>query len=109
MRVCAIIVLGLVLALPAGGAQPRRATLELRSTAPLVVSGSGFGAREHVVVVAALPGKQRIVNAVARPNGRFTARFELRLKRCTPLAVRAIGRLGSRAILHVEHDCDDDD
>ncbi len=61
------------------------------------------------MIVAAVRGTQRIANAIAHRNGRFAARFDLRLKRCTPFTVRAIGRLGSRAILHVEPTCGDDD
>jgi hypothetical protein len=106
MRVAAaVVVVVLVLALPSWGAQPRPATLKLGSVAPLVVRGIGFGAGEPVVVTAAVPGEQRIVNVAARRNGRFAARFPLRLKRCTPLTVRAIGALGSRAILQVKPGC----
>jgi hypothetical protein len=95
----------LLLALPAGAAQPRHATLVLASLAPLVVRGSGFGEGEHVVVVAAIPGDQRIVEVDARRNGRFVARLTLRLERCAVLTVRAIGGLGSRAILQVKQRC----
>ena len=95
----------LVLALPSWGAQPRRATLKLGSVAPLVVRGIGFGAGEHVVVTAAVPGEQRILDVEARRNGRFAVTFPLRLRRCTPLTVRAIGALGSRAILQVKPGC----
>jgi hypothetical protein len=105
MRVAAAAVLMLVLALPSWGAEPRRATLKLGSVAPLVVRGIGFGDGEHVAVTAAVPGEQHIIEVEARRNGRFAARFPLRLKRCTPLTVRAIGALGSRAILQVKPGC----
>jgi hypothetical protein len=108
MRVTAAVVVALVFALPSWGAQPRRATLKLGSVAPLVVRGIGFGAAEHVVVTAAVPGEQRIIEVEARRNGRFAARFTLRLERCTPLTVRAIGALGSRAILQVKPGCKKD-
>ncbi len=105
MRVIGVAVLVLVLALPSWAAQPRRATLKLDSVAPLVVRGLGFGAGEHVVVIAATPDDQRIVEVDARQNGRFTVRFKLRPERCAPLTFRAIGGLGSRAILQVEQAC----
>jgi hypothetical protein len=105
MRIAGAVVLMLVLALPGWAAEPRRATLKLGSVAPLVVQGIDFGAGERVAVTAAVSGKQHIVGVEARKNGRFAARFPLRLERCTPLTVRAIGALGSRAILHVKPGC----
>jgi hypothetical protein len=106
MRVfAAAAVLMLVLAVPSWAAQPRRASLKLASVAPLVVGGTGFGAGEHVTVIAAVPGNQQIIEVDARRSGRFAARFTLRLERCSPLTVRAIGALGSRAILQVKPAC----
>jgi len=106
MRAAAAAVLVLLLALPAAGAPPRRATLKLASLAPLVVHGRGFGKAERVVLTASAPSVQRMLGVVARRNGSFTARFNLRLGRCTPLTVRAVGARGSRAILQVEPGCD---
>jgi hypothetical protein len=106
MRVAAAAVLVLLLALPAGAAPPRRATLELVRLAPLVVEGSAFRAGERVVLTATTSDKHRQLALVARRNGSFTARFELRLDRCTPLRVRAIGGRSSRAILQVEPGCE---
>lgn len=105
MRPAAAAVLVLVLALPAGAAQPRRATLKLAALAPLVVKGRGFGKGERVVLTASAPSAQRMLGVVARRNGSFTARFDLRLGRCAPLTVRAVGVRGSRAILQVEPGC----
>ena len=106
MRVfAAAVVLVLVLAVPSWGAQPPRASLKLVSVAPLVVGGTGFGPGEHVTVIASVPGNQQIIEVDARRNGRFAARFALRLERCSMLTVRAIGGLGSRAILQVKPDC----
>ncbi len=105
MRAAAAAVLVLLLALPAGAAQPRRATLKLAGLAPLIVQGRSFGARERVVLTASAPNVQRMLGVVTRRNGTFTARFDLRLGRCAPLTVRAIGRRGSRAILQVEPGC----
>jgi hypothetical protein len=105
MRIVATIGVALALALPGWAAQPRRATLKLETVAPLVVRGVNFGAREQVAVIAATPAGQRIVNIRARSNGRFVAAFGLSLERCAPLTIRAIGSLGSRAILQVEPRC----
>lgn len=109
MRAAAAAVIVLLLALPAAAASPRRATLKLATLAPLVVHGRGFGKAERVVLTAAAPNAQRTLRVVARRNGFFTARFDLRLGRCTPLAVRAVGARGSRAILQVEPGCDKDE
>ncbi len=106
MRAAAAAVLMLVLALPAGAAQPRRATLQLAGLTPLVVQGRGFGKQERVVLTATAPSLQRMIAVVTRRNGSFTARFGIRLKRCTPLTVRAVGVLGSRAILQLEPGCE---
>jgi len=106
MRVAAAAVLVLLLALPAGAAQPRRATLKLVTLAPLVVEGRAFGKRERVVLTATATNAQRMLGVVARRDGSFTARFDLRLGRCTPLMVRAVGVRGSRAILQVEPGCE---
>ena len=106
MRAAAAVGLALVLALPAWGAQPRRATLELRSIDPVVVRGRGFAPREPVLVTASAPHVRRIVPLIARRNGSFTARFRmLRLERCTPVTIRAVGTRGSRAILQAEPGC----
>ena len=105
MRAAAAAVLVLLLALPAGAAQPRRATLKLADLAPLVVEGVSFGKRERVVLTASAPGAQRMLAVVARRNGSFAARFDLRLGRCEPLTVRAVGSRGSRAILQREPGC----
>ena len=77
MRAAAAVglVLVLVFALPALGAQPRRASLELRSTDPVVVLGRGFAPREPVLLTATAGSIQRIVPLIARRNGTFKARF----------------------------------
>jgi len=105
MRAAAAAVLMLLLALPAAAAQPRRATLKLATLAPLVVHGRDFGKAERVALTASAPSAQRMLSVVARRNGSFTARFNLRLGRCTPLTVRAVGVRGNRAILQVEPGC----
>jgi hypothetical protein len=106
MRAAAAAILVLLLALPAAAAQPRRATLKLASAAPLVVQGYAFGGGERVVLTASGANAQRLLSVVARGNGSFTARFDLRLGPCSPFTVRAVGVRGSRAILQVEPGCD---
>lgn len=105
MRTAAAVVLVLVLALPAAAAQPRRATLKLEALAPLVVEGRAFGKGERVALTASASSAQKTLSVVARRNGSFTARFALRLGRCAPFTVRAVGLRGSRAILQVEPGC----
>ena len=105
MRAAAAAVLVLVLALPAWGAEPRRATLQLRDLTPLVVEGRGFRSRERVVLTASLPTARRTLTIVARRDGRFRGGFRLRPGRCVEFTVRAVGAAGSRAILQVDPDC----
>ena len=107
MRAAAAVgfVLVLVFALPALGAQPRRAALELRSTDPVVVLGRGFAPREPVLLTATTGSIRRIVPLIARRNGTFKARFRLHLGRCSPVTVLAVGTRGSRAILKVDPGC----
>jgi hypothetical protein len=104
MRLFTTALLALVLVLPTWAA-PRRATLELASATPLVVRGVGFGGTERVAVVAGFPGAQQIAHVTTRQNGWFTAAFNVGVAPCTALTVRAIGSLGSRAILQVQTDC----
>jgi hypothetical protein len=106
MRAAAAALLVLLLALPASAAPAKRATLKLADLSPLVVQGRGFGSQERVVLTAQSPSAQRILGVAARRNGTFTIRFDLRLGRCAPLTVRAVGGRGSRAILQIEPGCD---
>jgi hypothetical protein len=108
MRAAAAAFLVLLLALPAWGAPPPRATLLLQSRAPLVVHGRGFGDREHVALTAVAAEVERLVTVRAGPRGSFLARFPLWLDRCERVVVRAIGAGGSRAILQVQS-CGDHD
>ncbi len=41
----------------------------------------------------------------AKPNGRFSTRFELRVAKCAELTIRAVGNRGSRAILQKTSTC----
>ena len=105
LRAAAVALVVLVLALPGWGAQRPRASLELAQRAPLTVAGQGFSGREAVTLTAAAAGAVRTVTLDAGHNGHFRARFDLRLARCSPFVVRAVGALGSRAILQVEPGC----
>jgi hypothetical protein len=108
MRVAAVAALMLVFALPAPAAPaPRHASLLLASTAPLAITGTGFGSREPVLLTysnAALT--RRVVGVRAKRDGSFRARFGLRLDRCAAFTVRAAGVRGSRAVLQVEPACE---
>lgn len=105
MRSAAAALAVLILALPSWGAQPRPASLQLVQRAPLTVAGRGFSGREPVTLTAAARGAVRSVAVTSGRNGRFRVRFDLRLTRCSAFVVRAVGRLGSRAILQVEPGC----
>lgn len=97
----------LVVALPATGAAPRRAALQLESTRPLIVSGRHFGAGESVLLTyVAADETRRVVAVRATPTGSFRATFALRPGRCDSFTVRAAGLRGSRAVLQVERGCE---
>ena len=108
MRIVAAAVLTLVLALPAPAAPgPKRALLKLVSTAPLVIGGSNFGAREAVLLTYVTPDlTRRVVGVRATGSGSFQATFGLRLDRCAAFTVRAAGARGTRAVLQVEPACE---
>ena len=96
----------LVLALPAWGAKPRPAALKLGSIAPLVVQGTGFRPREAVLLTATIGNRRRFAGPIARPDGTFVARFNVRITRCANLTVRAIGGRGTRATLRARPRCE---
>ena len=104
MRAAVVIALTLVLALPAQGAKPRP-TLALAAAAPLTITGKGFAPREAVLLTATFSGRRRFAGPVARRDGTFTARFNVRITKCANLVVRAIGGRGSRAILRTKVAC----
>jgi hypothetical protein len=106
--VAAALALTLLTATPATGAKPRRASLELDSIAPLMVSGRGFGAGEAVLLAyAGADGSARTVRVSSTKGGRFRAFFRLRLERCDSFTIRATGAKGSRAVLQVDRRCED--
>jgi len=101
VRRFALAPLALVLAAPAPGAIARPA-LRPVSLQPLTVQGLRFRANERVTLLLASEGlaSKRLVRA--GPLGRFTVRYGLRVDRCTPYTLQAIGTRGSRAML--QHD-----
>ena len=76
--------------------------LRLVGTQPLVVRGESFRPGERVDMTALTPiGPKRIV-VRATPGGRLGATFRLPNQPCgKAFAIRATGRLGSRAVLAV--------
>ena len=105
MRLIIAAMLVLALALPAQGAAQRRPELHLRSVAPLVVLGTGFGPRERVIVTVVTGTVTRAGVFRATRAGRLTAAFELRLRRCSAFTIRAVGTQRSRAILESTRAC----
>lgn len=72
--------------------KPRLLVAELQ---PLTVRGMSFKPRERVTVT--LDGGRRGTERVqANRLGRFTARFDAEIPRCTTVTVRATGSQGSR-------------
>jgi hypothetical protein len=76
--------------------------LRLIGSQPVVVKGESFHPGERVVVTAlTLTGPRRVV-VRATPAGRFGATIRVLRQPCgKPFAVRAVGGLGSRAVLSV--------
>lgn len=87
--------LALALVPSAAAATP---SLRVAELAPLEVRGAGFVAREKIRVVLVLHGARYARTVVATAGGRFVARFARSLDPCADHLVRAIGRLGSRAV-----------
>jgi hypothetical protein len=74
-----------------------RPALRLAEPSPLMFSGTGFRASEHVRVVA-IAGKPATHWVTAGARGRFAVRFRgMSADTCRGLTAVAIGDLGSRA------------
>jgi hypothetical protein len=97
--VLSTLVLGLSAAAGTASAGTPRPILQLRATAPLSIEGRGFAAGELVQIVSVAAGTQQTRAAVASKQGRLRVRFVLHVGRCADLTVRAVGSLGSRAVL----------
>ena len=65
----------------------------------------GIGSSPSVLLTATFSSHRRFAGPVARRDGTFTARFNVRITKCTNLVVRAIGGRGSRAILRTKVAC----
>jgi hypothetical protein len=98
----------LLVAMPAPGAQPRRAAaLKLAALAPLTVTGRNFAPREGVLLIfRGDKGRSGIATGRATRTGRLRIAFRIRLHRCDSFIIRAAGTTGSRAVLQVERDCE---
>lgn len=87
------------LAQPAAHRRPA-AALDIRSTSPLTVVGSGFRPREHVRVSATLAGLTRTLRATVGSTGGFRVVFlGLGASRCDELHVVAIRQAGTLVVL----------
>lgn len=107
----ATLVLGLTVHADARALRPgeparARPLLQLRTVAPLEVVGQGFGSGEVVRLVVATERLKRARTAISSAKGRLTMRFDLSVKRCAKLTVRAAGSLGSRAVLRRSNSCE---
>jgi hypothetical protein len=91
----------ILVAVPAMGAA-HGPTLRLIGHQPLVVKGESFHPGERIVVTAlTLTGPRKVV-VRATAKGRFGATFTVARQPCgKAFAVRAVGGLGSRAVLAV--------
>ncbi|MGB2953389.1 MAG: hypothetical protein WBB74_08340 [Gaiellaceae bacterium] len=96
MRKSLLILVAVVTLVGSSGAATR-ASLHLLRTNPFTVKGTGFQAREHVVVTAFLHGrKARVVNADG--DGGFRVVFgPWKSERCSGYSVTAVGSRGSHA------------
>ncbi len=83
-----------------------RPLLQLRTVAPLEVVGQGFGSGEVVRLVVVTVRLERTRTAIASSKGRLTMRFDLSVKPCAQVTVRAAGSLGSRAVLRRSTSCE---
>jgi hypothetical protein len=72
--------------------------LEIVRTVPLTIRGLGFRAGERVRVLATGQGADTR-RVTTTPAGAFTLRLRVRVGRCTPLVVQAVGAAGSRAMI----------
>jgi hypothetical protein len=86
-------------ALSSVGTAKGRAKLVLVDTHPVVVAGRGFAPAERVTLRTTLNGRRITKRVTASRTGRFTVRLAAEDAECTPLAVSAVGREGSRASL----------
>lgn len=82
-----------VLAVPALALESaKEPVLHARALYPLTIEGAGFGSLERVILtlrVGTQPARKRTI--VATRLGTFSARFAVRIPRCSTVFVRALG------------------
>lgn len=85
--------------LPAAALAAGRSHVRVTGLAPLVVRGTGFQARERVVVTVRSGTHTLATQTTSTTTGAFTARFDEKLpaRVCEGLAVTAVGARGDRA------------
>jgi hypothetical protein len=93
------VVAGLGLTAAGSGAAPR-AELQVVSTEPFRIRGTGFRSYERVSVTATVDGERSVLERRAGRRGRFWA---LLADDACSATVRAVGRQGSKAGLAFDH------
>jgi hypothetical protein len=76
--------------------------LQVVDRSPLIVHGTGFGARERVAVTVTVDSERTRRGVIATFRGTFTARFdEIRLDGCTGATLFAAGRRSEEVRLKI--------
>ena len=88
-RVFLVAPLAVALLIPAAGAQTLQARVWLADSAPLLVRGSGFHARQYVTVTVSLDKTALRKVVLATDRGAFAARFRASASDCGLLAISA--------------------
>jgi hypothetical protein len=94
-----VFALAAVLLVSGGAARPALRPLDLD---PLTLAGSGFRKNERVTLLVAAPPVVKSTKLRANARGRFRVVFRVKVGRCDPAVVQAIGARGSRATF--QHD-----
>jgi hypothetical protein len=96
----ALLLVAVLVLAAAGSAAPSTPELEVATTEPFRVRGSGFGSYERVTVTATLDGETKVLSRRAGLRGRFWA---LLPDDACSVTVRAKGSRGSKASLAFNH------
>ena len=83
---------------PAASPAPRRPSLAVVESNPVVVEGRGFAAREKVTLRTNIAGQEYKQVVTAEPDGHFKARMAETNAECATFRVSAAGERGSRAV-----------
>lgn len=102
MRLMKAWILGLLLVaalVPVTALAAGRTHVRLTGLSPLAVRGTGFHARERVVVTVRAGTQTLVVRTTSSATGAFTARFARTLpgRMCDGLVVTAVGARGDKA------------